>query len=273
MATTIMTFYNEEYLLPWWIKHHSKIFEHGILVDYHSTDRSYEICKDLCPKHWKIFKSFQNDFSSDGIDGNMQFYEKSVNGFKMPLTTAEFLLTPAPLDALDNFCLAQNIDFLKAWGVCMVDTNTTDLPTYDKHLYEQKHHGMINGYVGPKYNPIPDYCAAFYSRTYHNKPMANYAPGRHFIWPPGPDQSYNIFSALDVFTLKYRFSPWNETTIKRIQQFKSRVPQYDLDSNKGGTHCLSEEQYIEEYDHYLTTAYDLKTNEQFLNAYNYCVSL
>ena len=268
MATVIMTFYNEEYLLPWWIKHHSKIFEDGILVDYHSTDRSYEICKELCPSHWKIVKSVNNDFASDGIDGELQFYERTVSGFKMPLTTAEFLFTPTPLYNIDHFCLQNNIDYFRAFGVCMVDTNPEELTTYDKHLYAQKHHGMITGYVGPSYNPLPDYFKCFFSRCYHNKPYGDYAPGRHWL-----NNRYNEFLAPDVFTLKYKYSPWNRTTIDRIQQFKSRVPQSDLDTNKGGTHCLSEAQYVEEYEHYLSTAHDLMENSAFKAAFDYCNSL
>ena len=43
------SFYNEEYLLPWWLMHHTKIFDHGILINRGSTDRSVEICKLLAP--------------------------------------------------------------------------------------------------------------------------------------------------------------------------------------------------------------------------------
>ncbi|MBJ3789276.1 glycosyltransferase family 2 protein, partial [Bacillus sp. OA1] len=43
--TIISHFYNEEYLLPWWLMHHTKIFDHGILINRGSTDRSVEICK------------------------------------------------------------------------------------------------------------------------------------------------------------------------------------------------------------------------------------
>ena len=58
MTKTVLThFYNEEYLLPWWLSHHKKIFDHGILIDYHSTDRSREIIKAICPT-WEIIPEF-----------------------------------------------------------------------------------------------------------------------------------------------------------------------------------------------------------------------
>jgi len=273
MATAIMTFYNEEYYLPWWIKHHSKLFDNGILIDYHSTDRSYEICKDLCPPHWKIVKSMYDDFDPFTLDLEFQFYESTVSGFKMPLTTAEFLFVPAALDNIDRFCIDQKVDYFRTYGVCMVDTNTEELPTYDKQLYAQKYHGMINGYIGPPYNPLPNYFACFFSRYYHNNTFGAYATGRHFLIPPLAPKFYKEYQALDIFTLKYKYSPWNPTTIARIQQFKDRIPQSALDDGKSGTHCLPEEAYISEYNHYLSTADDLRKDPIFLNAYNYCMSL
>ena len=45
-TTVISHFYNEEYLLPWWLAHHTKLFDHGILINKGSTDRSVEICKN-----------------------------------------------------------------------------------------------------------------------------------------------------------------------------------------------------------------------------------
>lgn len=51
--TIISHFYNEEYLLPWWLMHHTKIFDHGILINRGSTDRSVEICKLFAP-NWEV---------------------------------------------------------------------------------------------------------------------------------------------------------------------------------------------------------------------------
>ena len=42
-ATIITNIFNEEYLLPFWLDYHRRIFDHGIVIDYDSTDRSIEI--------------------------------------------------------------------------------------------------------------------------------------------------------------------------------------------------------------------------------------
>ena len=47
--TIIGTFYNEEYLLPYWLKHHTRLFDHGILINWGSTDNSVEIIKRYAP--------------------------------------------------------------------------------------------------------------------------------------------------------------------------------------------------------------------------------
>ncbi len=47
--TIISHFYNEEYLLPWWLEHHKKYFNHGIMINYASTDNSVSIIKQICP--------------------------------------------------------------------------------------------------------------------------------------------------------------------------------------------------------------------------------
>ena len=41
--------FNEEYLLPFWIKQHRELFDHLVVVDRFSTDRSREIIGDMWP--------------------------------------------------------------------------------------------------------------------------------------------------------------------------------------------------------------------------------
>ena len=46
MKSIISHFYNEEYLLPWWLNHHKKYFDYGLMIDYNSPDISVEVIKD-----------------------------------------------------------------------------------------------------------------------------------------------------------------------------------------------------------------------------------
>ena len=51
--TVISHIFNEEYLLPFWLENHKNMFDHGIIIDYCSTDSSVEIIKKYCPT-WEL---------------------------------------------------------------------------------------------------------------------------------------------------------------------------------------------------------------------------
>ncbi len=89
-TTLISHFYNEEYLLPWWLMHHTKLFDHGILINRGSTDRSVEICRQFAP-NWEVRDSKVPEFDAILVDQEVMDIEKEVNGWKMVLNTTEFL--------------------------------------------------------------------------------------------------------------------------------------------------------------------------------------
>ena len=90
-ATVLCHFYNEEYLLPFWLKHHCSIFTHGIMIDYHSTDKSVEIIKELCPT-WEIRKTKNEMFDAHLVDKEVMEIEDTLIGFKIALNVTEFII-------------------------------------------------------------------------------------------------------------------------------------------------------------------------------------
>jgi hypothetical protein len=88
--TVICHFYNEEFLLPWWCKHHKQIFDHGIMIDYRSTDRSVDIIKKICPD-WEIVTTKNEFFDSTPIDAEVMEIEKKLEGWRIALNVTEFL--------------------------------------------------------------------------------------------------------------------------------------------------------------------------------------
>ena len=109
MATTvIMNVYNEEYYLPFWLTYHKKIFDHGIVVDYCSTDRSMDIVRKICP-HWTIrtTKNITEDkkpyFHSACNDIEAMEIEAEITGYKIFLNTTEWLLIDKPLKEILDF--------------------------------------------------------------------------------------------------------------------------------------------------------------------------
>jgi len=91
MRTVITHFFNEEYLLPWWLKHHLKLFDHGILIDHGSTDNSADICRQLAPD-WKLVKSRLTEFDAWLTDFEVMNFELQISGWKIVLNTTEFVI-------------------------------------------------------------------------------------------------------------------------------------------------------------------------------------
>jgi len=89
--TIISHFYNEEYLLPWWLNHHKNFFDHGIMIDYHSTDSSRKIIQEICP-NWEVVETKNKHFDSAIIDREVEHYEKKIDGWRICLNTTEFLV-------------------------------------------------------------------------------------------------------------------------------------------------------------------------------------
>src|SRR5437879_6505612 len=89
--TLISHFWNEEFLLPFWLKHHVPLFNHGILLDYASTDRSREIIQEFAPR-WEVRPSRNAWFDAQDADAEVMEIERCCEGWKIVLNTTEFLL-------------------------------------------------------------------------------------------------------------------------------------------------------------------------------------
>ena len=68
---------NEKYLLNWWLQHHKDKFDHGIIIDYHSTDNSMDLVKQITPK-WQVIKSVNKDFNAANCDIEVMNIERSI---------------------------------------------------------------------------------------------------------------------------------------------------------------------------------------------------
>ncbi|MDQ0417046.1 hypothetical protein J2Z48_001218 [Croceifilum oryzae] len=206
--TVIAHFYNEEYLLPWWLMHHTKIFDHGILINKGSTDRSVEICKEYAP-HWEIRHSDTGSFFDVfQTDHEVMKAETEAIGWKMVLNITEFL------------CFADRTKFLRSLsklgsqmyhieGIFMVDhpNERHKELTYERPLVEQKYHGYLLDqlrwhYIGSNSR----------GRFIHCHSHGSYVPGRHSSGHhsiPYPDHAYLLW---------FGYSPWNEEIVQRKLQ-------------------------------------------------------
>jgi hypothetical protein len=213
MKTVITHFYNEEHLLPWWLEHHKKIFDFGVLIDYGSTDRSVEICKEICP-HWQIMPSYNTHFDAISCDQEVMFYEKQLQGWRIALTTAEFLvgdvnsLMNAQTDRQQH--IIPGIRFTK-WDPCGTLDRT-------KPLWEQVHTGI--SYYD---NPI-----AHQGRSLHNYNDIIYDTGRHH-WPPTTE---------DAMIFHYANAIVGKEMVQRRLQIQYKVSPTDIEKGIGNHHYI-----------------------------------
>lgn len=234
MKTTIIShFFNEEYLLPFWLNHHKKYFDFGIMINYASTDKSVEIIKKICP-NWKVIDSRNKKFGAKIVNDEVEDVEKTISGFKIALNTTEFIL--GNFNLLNNI---QNKTQLLIPSYIMVDENPDQPFT---NLIREKTFGT-NDVCGRK------------NRSLHNFSL-KYPVGRHF----------NGTHTKDFIILWYGFSPFNEEIIQRKLLIQTKIPQEDIENNLGHQHIIVREKLIERYHTLRNQSFDLsRTIKFFLN--------
>lgn len=247
MRTVISHFYNEEYLLPWWLKHHASLFDHGVLINRGSTDRSVEICRQLVP-HWEVRDSKVPTFDAEQVDIEVMEIEEECMGWKMALNTTEFLCFPDKnkfFSSLDE--MGSSMYSLRT--IMLIDDPNYgyDEPDPAKPLVEQRHHGFI----------LPDT-----GRFIHKYPRGNYAPGRHFSSHPFIDYPFND-NPYPAIVIKFFYSPWTEETRLRKLQIGPTLSEGSIYRSMGLQHLVTREELERRYNSYVNQATDLSHHPDY----------
>lgn len=222
MRKTILThFFNEEYLLPWWLKHHKDKFDWGVCINYASTDRSVEIIKDICPK-WTVVDSINDMFDARLCDQEVIKYEKQIPGWKTTLNVTEFLV--------GDFSILNDEPDQELIIPCnvMVDCDEAQPPLVNKPLIEQKHFGIHFNDNGIKLRR---------PRCIHNKMEINYPLGRH----------YEKHDCEDLQVCWFGWSPYTSSMIKRKLQIQNKIPESDKAQGFGREHITNLDQLLKDY--------------------------
>jgi len=207
----IAHFWNEEFLLPWWLEHHKKYFDFGIMIDYASTDRSRDIVKEICPD-WAIVDSADADFDAAGCDRQVMQYEKHIRGWRIALNVTEFLV--GRVDELMNNRPEQQQYFIPSYK--FYDWNPDGHLDRSRPLWEQIHTAI-------------SYRTDFYARrarSLHNHSNVVYDIGRH--WWECNCENPVIFHYANAIS-----SP--EMLARRLQ-IQKRIPIQDRMRNFGFHH-------------------------------------
>ena len=238
MKILLTHIYNEEYLLPWWLEHHKQYFDHGIIIDYASTDRSLDIIREFCPT-WDIVQSKNFEFGAYVVDSEVQEYEnKYPNGiWKVTLTVTEFLIGNYEL-------LEETINPIQYLIPCLYFIDDVSYrENIDKTipLWKQIHNGI----------PISGSMSIRRARSLHNYNIS-YPVGRHF----------NTYNTEQFIIFNYGFAPMTTEFYNRKLQIQHKIPQFDKNNGLGTSHTyygqgLTLQKLFTFYDDYKKQSIDL----------------
>lgn len=225
--TLISHVFNEEYLLPFWLQHHATIFDHGIIIDYQSTDKSLDLVRQYCPS-WEIrtTRNIRNglaNFEAELVDREIEDIEQTIQGFKVCLNTTEFLVwDPQELDPQKHY-------HLLSWSVA--GEPTADF--YPTNIYEFFRHITVAG-------------------THLNRGYRYLHAESHLIYSPGRHSYYGVEHCADkilrpktMVIFHTRDYPWNEAMIQRRLQIQQNIPESDKASGRGYQHITNRDQILE----------------------------
>jgi hypothetical protein len=197
------------------------MFDHGILIDYQSTDRSREIVKDLAP-HWTLLDSKFTRYDAKDNDGEFMMAEESVGGWKMCLCTTEFLLCPQLKEFVAYMDSSDALVGAICMGVTLADTPTTVDQSLDPlvPLLRQKHHGFRS-------SEMDGWASEFghRDRIIHRAPNGKYHLGRHGCDLPRDRMAFSINVAYNVW------AGWSPYRLLRERKLSIKHKMSDTDLN------------------------------------------
>ena len=241
-------FFNEEFLLPYWIRHHAHMFDKVVLIDYSSTDRSVQIVKELAPPNWIVINSSVPHFGAVELDMQVMSVQKSHPDYwHIALTTTEFLVHA---DLRGSLAVLDGKRPVRIRAVVMVGNDSRPLGRY-KDLATQRSLCTTSHASG----------GYFYERFIFGGPFMQrhwtYLPGRHDMNWDGPGRKIvqkdasrrkrsNWRSVPFPFAfpsaflqggliLKYTYTPWPQVQ-SRLGQVGTRIPQSDQKKHMGDYH-------------------------------------
>jgi len=182
-TTVICHFWNNACILPWWLKHHARLFRHGVMIDHGSTDGSADLVRELAPG-WEVRPTgrCRDWFDSAAADEEVMAVEAGLDGWKMVLNVTEFLV----LADLDEYlaALPGDVAGVTTSGVVLVDRpGSRGLPAAGQPLFTQCDYGYFEYELGKRPEDY-GFPAVWRSRLLHRHRTGRYEVGRHVCHVP-----------------------------------------------------------------------------------------
>jgi hypothetical protein len=208
------------------------MFNHGIMINYNSTDESANIIKSICP-NWEIINSRNPFFEAKPVDEEIEDIERSLDGWRICLNITEFLIGDTSIINNDTGRTSYKIP-----AMVMVDVEPEKQIDISMSLFKQKYHGI-------------DYNEGFRirrARNLHCDKFISYPLGRH----------YENFDTNEFLILWYGWSPYNQQIKRRKIQIGEKMSPSDKIKGFSVENQLTEELMDQTYrTTYLPRARDL----------------
>ena len=237
---------NGEPLLPYWLEHHRRIFEHGVIIYYPSEDNSLDIIRTICPD-WEVVAPIKHlKYDCAGVDEEVMMQEAKHSGWKMALNITEFAVTQN-LNAVVRKVPPKTRCILPVDVAVMVDTPGTANDKLDPAvpILQQKHHGLF-----AKDYPL---WRCRHSRQLHRGTHGQYDVGRH-----NSGVTPRATSPL-LYVAWFAWSPYNAIR-DRKQAVKAQLSAIDLQVKRGWQHLVSVKEQDARFAKVSAVAYDLNKN-------------
>lgn len=250
--TLFTTVLDGEPLLLYWLEHHRRLFDHGVITLYPSKDNSEEIIRTMCPD-WDIVKPVHHPmYSCAGADKEVMTQERKHKGWKMALNITEFAVTQNLADVVKS--VSRETKCIPPIDVAvMVDTPETvdDKLDPDLPLLHQKHHGLFS-----RAYPL---WTCRHARQLHRGRHGDYDVGRHNSRVKPQAKSPLLYVAWFVWSPYYMIR-------ERKLAMQDQLPEVDVATNRGWQHMVTAEEQDARFAKVSAIAYDLNRDSGYQTA-------
>jgi hypothetical protein len=215
---------NEEFLLPFFIIHHSSMFDKAIIIGFKSSDKSAAIFDQLVPASWTMIQSNTGSiFDTSKLEQVMNLEIGNPDCWHLALTTTAFLIeSNFRLNLMKSNESMPNIRRYQL--INMIGTDAQVLS--DKlPLPFQRNQGII---VHRKLNPY---------RYLHlgTENTHRYSTGRHRYVAQGNQSFQPQLSFGPGFIMTFIYTPWPEIIDRKISVGLT-IPRTDIRRKRGMQH-------------------------------------
>ena len=220
---------NEEMLIPFFILHHSPMFDHATLIDFKSNDSTRELINKYAPASWKVVESTTGHiFDANQTDSQVMYWENQhPKDWAIALTTTEFLVFDDLRRKLFDIQPDNSYPYIHRFNCLLMVGNDTKPLRHFSSLIEQRHQFYIH----------PDYYEdrwKSYGRVLHlNSVNYEYSLGRHVYAPTLKPNSTG--TELDGFLVKWYWTPWPESALRKTKVGET-IPKVDSKIGNGKQH-------------------------------------